>query len=136
MTPILLDTCAAIWAAEGMLSAEARGALAERYRAGEPVYVSPIAAWELGLLFSHGGLRASVSPAEYWRRLTALPGVAMASMPPEVLLQSSFLPADTLRDPADRIVAATAREYAMTVMTRDSLLLSFAAEGYLSAVPC
>jgi PIN domain nuclease of toxin-antitoxin system len=136
MNPLLLDTCAAIWAAEGRLPDEAADALTERYRKGVPAYLSPITAWELGLLFSRGRLRASVSAEEYWRRMAALPGVALAEMSPEVLLQSSFLPGEILRDPADCIIAATARAYGMTVMTRDALLLAFAQEGYLSALSC
>jgi PIN domain nuclease of toxin-antitoxin system len=136
MNPLLLDTCAAIWTAEGQLPDESLGILTECYRRREPVYLSPITAWELGLLFSHGRLRSSVSPAEYWRRMAALPGVTLAEMPPEVMLQSSFLPGGILRDPADCIIAATAREYGMTVMTRDRLLLSFAEEGYLNAIAC
>jgi len=136
MTPLLLDTCAAIWTAEDRLSPQAAERLTEAFRQGEPVYLSPITAWELGLLFARGRLRAAVSPAEYWRRLTAVSGVRLALLPPEVLLQSSFLPGDILHDPADRIIAATAREYGMTVMTRDRLLLAFAQEGHLSAIAC
>jgi PIN domain nuclease of toxin-antitoxin system len=135
MTPLLLDTCAVIWAAEDQLSPEAAERLNQRFRDGEPVYVSPITAWELGMLFSRSRLRASVSPAEYWRRIAAT-GVALAGMPPEVLLESNFLPGDFLHDPADRIVAATARAFGLTVMTRDRSLLAFAQEGYLSAVTC
>ena len=35
-----------------------------------------------------------------------------------------------------RIIAATAREYGYTVMTRDRALLDYAAQGYLSALAC
>lgn len=136
MSPLLLDTCATIWTIEDQLSVEAAELLTERFRRDETVYLSPITAWELGLLFSRGRLRSAVSPAEYWRRIVNIPNVRLADMPPEVLLQSSFLPDDILRDPADRIIAATAREYGMTVMTRDRSLLAFAREGYLSAVEC
>jgi PIN domain nuclease of toxin-antitoxin system len=46
------------------------------------------------------------------------------------------LPGAPPRDPADRIIAATAREHGYTVMTRDATLLAYAREGYLSAVEC
>jgi PIN domain nuclease of toxin-antitoxin system len=133
---LLLDTNAAIFAAEGTLRPAAAALLTEKFRAGEPVLLSPITGWELGLLFARGRLRAAIRPREYLRRLTAMPGVAMASLSAEILLDSSFLPGAPPRDPADRIVAATAREHGYTVMTRDAALLAYAREGYLSAVEC
>jgi PIN domain nuclease of toxin-antitoxin system len=51
-------------------------------------------------------------------------------------MESSFLPGSIHNDPADRIIAATAREYGFTVMTRDRALLAYAAEGHLSALAC
>ena len=63
-------------------------------------------------------------------------GVALAQMPPAVLIAASFLPPSQLRDPADRIIAATARTYGYAVMTRDGALLAFGAAGHLDAIAC
>jgi PIN domain nuclease of toxin-antitoxin system len=133
---VLLDTNAVIFAVEGTLRPSAASLLTQKFHHGETVLLSPITGWELGLLFSRGRLRAAVQPREYLRRLTAMPGVAMASLSAEILMDSSFLPGTPPRDPADRIVAATAREHGYTVMTRDAALLAYAREGYLSAVEC
>jgi PIN domain nuclease of toxin-antitoxin system len=46
------------------------------------------------------------------------------------------LPGDIHKDPADRIIAATAREYGYTVMTRDRQLLDYGRAGYLAVMPC
>ena len=133
---LLLDTNAAIFAVEGTLKPAAASLLTQRFRDGETVMLSPITGWELGLLFSRGRLRAAIRPREYLRRLTSIPGVAMAHLSAEILLDSSFLPGAPPRDPADRIIAATAREHGYTVMTRDTALLAYAYDGYLSAVEC
>jgi PIN domain nuclease of toxin-antitoxin system len=133
---LLLDTNAAIFAVEGTLRPAAASLLSAKFREGETVLLSPITGWELGLLFARGRLRAAVRPREYLRRLTSLPGVALASLSAEVLMDSSFLPGSPPRDPADRIIAATAREHGYTLMTRDATLLAYAREGYLSAVEC
>ena len=133
---LLLDTNAAIFAVEGTLRPAAASLLTEKFRDGETVLLSPITGWELGLLFSRGRLRAAIRPREYLRRLTSMPGVAVARLSAEILLDSSFLPGAPPRDPADRIVAATAREQGYTVMTRDAALLAYAREGHLSAVEC
>jgi PIN domain nuclease of toxin-antitoxin system len=133
---LLLDTNAAILAVEGTLRPTAALLLTERFRDGEAVLLSPLAGWELGLLFARGRLRSAIRPREYLRRLTSMPGVAMAQLSADVLFDSSFLPGAPPRDPADRIIAATAREHGYTVMTRDAGLLAYAREGYLSAVEC
>jgi PIN domain nuclease of toxin-antitoxin system len=133
---LLLDTNAAIFAVEGTLRPAAAALLTEKFRGGEAVLLSPITGWELGLLFSRGLLRAAIRPREYLRRLTSMPGVAMARLSAEILLDSSFLPGAPPRDPAGRIIVATAREHGYTVMTRDAALLGYAREGYLSAVEC
>ncbi|HEY7552690.1 MAG TPA: type II toxin-antitoxin system VapC family toxin [Hyphomicrobiaceae bacterium] len=133
---LLLDTNAAIFAVEGTLSPLAASLLTQKFRDGEIVLLSPITGWELGLLFSRGRVRAAIQPREYLRRLTSVPGVAIAGLSAEVLMDSSFLPGTPPRDPADRIIAATAREHGYTVMTRDAVLLTYAREGYLSAVGC
>jgi PIN domain nuclease of toxin-antitoxin system len=133
---LLLDTNAAIFAVEGTLTPAAASLLTQKFHDGETVLLSPITGWELGLLFSRGRLRAAIQPREYLRRLTSVPGVAIAGLSAEVLMDSSFLPGTPPRDPADRIIAATAREHGYTVMTRDAGLLAYAREGYLSAVGC
>ena len=135
-SPLLLDTCAAIWLVDGLLPEAPLKALSERYERGEPVFLSPITGWELGLLFTKGRLRSAVTPTEYLKRLMNVAGLRIADMSPELLMGSWFLPGNIHKDPADRIIAATAREFGLTVMTRDSSLLAYASEGHLSAVEC
>lgn len=64
------------------------------------------------------------------------PNTVLAELTPKILMESSFLPGPVHKDPADRIIAATAREYGFTVMTRDRVLLDYGAEGYLSVLEC
>jgi PIN domain nuclease of toxin-antitoxin system len=41
-----------------------------------------------------------------------------------------------LRDPGDRIIAATARLYRYRLMTRDGPLLAFGQEGHVETIAC
>jgi len=135
--PLLLDTCAAIWISEEQpLASEALTAIERSHRTGEFIYVSPITAWEIGLLISRGKLTSPISPQRWFERLLEAPGVRLADMSPDVLIASSFLPAAPPRDPADRILAATAREYGYRLMTRDNPLLTYAKQGHLQALAC
>ena len=54
----------------------------------------------------------------------------------EVLIASSFLPGRIHLDPLDRIVIATARAHGLTILTRDRLILDYAAEGHVTALAC
>jgi PIN domain nuclease of toxin-antitoxin system len=131
----LLDTCAAIWVMDGTLP-KAVGELTEAFRQGRTTYVSPITAWEVGMSARKGRFASSLSPQRWFERLMGLPGMALAGMPPEVLIASQNLPSFPIGDPADRIIAATAREYGFTVVTRDKPLLDYGKQGYLSVLEC
>jgi PIN domain nuclease of toxin-antitoxin system len=134
--PILLDTCAFIWLVNGdKLTSEAVAALAEAEPQPGAVTVSPISGWEIGQLVARGRLRLPADPAS-WFEIPLRRGIALAAMPPAVLIAASFLPSPALRDPADRIIAATARAHGYRLMTRDRLLLDFAAEGHAQAIAC
>jgi PIN domain nuclease of toxin-antitoxin system len=135
--PLLLDTCAAIWISEEQpLSDEALSAIERSHRRGEFMYVSPITAWEIGLLVSRGKLTSPLAPMRWFKRLLEAPGVRLADMSLDVLIASSFLPGVPPRDPADRILAATAREHDYRLMTRDTPLLTYARQGHLQALAC
>jgi PIN domain nuclease of toxin-antitoxin system len=133
----LLDTCALIWIIENVeLRSAAVEAIDNAFDRGEFVYASPITAWEIGLLASRGRFKSFLTPQKWLQQLLETPNVRLAELSPRVLLESSLLPGSPPRDPADRIIAATAREFGYTVMTRDGGLLDYAREGYLSALAC
>jgi PIN domain nuclease of toxin-antitoxin system len=136
-SPLLLDTCAAIWFADDLPMANAAiNAMNEAFAENVPAYVSPISAWEIGILCSRGRMRFPVPPQSWFKRLRSFEGIALVDLSPEILIASSFLPGDPPRDPADRVLAATAREYGYTLVTRDRPLLDYAEQGYLKALAC
>ncbi|HXO69388.1 MAG TPA: type II toxin-antitoxin system VapC family toxin [Bradyrhizobium sp.] len=136
-TPLLLDTCAAIWlSGDQPIGREAAETMDRAIAANEPVYVSPITGWELGLLVSRGRMNLLTSPRRWFERLLQAPGLQLARLSPEVLISSSFLPGTPPKDPADRIFAATAREYGYRLVTRDRPLLEYARQGHIQALAC
>jgi PIN domain nuclease of toxin-antitoxin system len=134
---ILLDTCAAIWLANGdPMNNRSRAAIASAQRTGVGVHVSPISAWEIATLVARNRLQLALAPAVWFDRLVALPGVRLAPMPPELLIASAFLPGTPPRDPANRIIAATARTYDLALVTRDGELTLYARAGHVTAIGC
>jgi PIN domain nuclease of toxin-antitoxin system len=134
---ILLDTCAAIWLMGGEPISEAsRKAIRSAGAAHVGVYVSPFTAWEIGTLIAKQRLQLTLSPEVWFERLLALPGVRLADLTPKILLASTALPGSPPADPADRILAATARVLGHVVVTRDKKLLDYAREGHIRAIAC
>jgi PIN domain nuclease of toxin-antitoxin system len=134
---LLLDTCAMIWLAnDEPIASEAMLALRQAREAEEPIYISPITAWELGLLVSRGRLSLLMPPTRWFSHVLQTTGVQLADMSPDILISSSFLPGSPPRDPADRILAATAREHGYQLMTRDRPLLAYGEQGHMHILPC
>jgi len=137
MQALLLDTCAAIWIAEDeKLAPAALDVLSNIYEAGLPTYVSPITAWEIGMLASRDRIKLLTTPQRWFLRLLDMPTVQLADISPDVLIASSFLPGKPPRDPTDRIIAATARDYGCTLMTRDRALLDYGEQGHIRVLAC
>jgi PIN domain nuclease of toxin-antitoxin system len=135
--PLLLDTHAAIWIAEDQpIASKATEAVDATYQAGSTVFVSAISAWEIGLLVSRNRLSLVATPERWFQRLLAIPGVQLADLSPDILIASSFLPGTPPRDPADRIILATARDLGATLITRDRLLLKYGEDGQVSTIQC
>src|SRR5262249_47276558 len=107
MQPLLWDTCTVIWIYEkAPLSQAALEAMGAAHCEGVPSYVSPITAWEVGMLSSHGRLQLLIRPERWFSNLFEVPGVRLAEMSPDLLIASSYLPGKPPKDPTDRIIAA------------------------------
>lgn len=133
---VLLDTCAVIWIAnDDAIGDEARDAVrTAEQEAG--VFISPITAWEIAVLASKGRLTLTIPVENWFDRLLELPGTVLAEMPPRTLIRSASLPGSPPSDPADRIIAASARELGIPVVTRDRELVKYADAGHVRVIPC
>jgi PIN domain nuclease of toxin-antitoxin system len=115
---ILLDSYVLIWAvADSKRLSKAATSAIRRARRGDGLAVSAITAYEvawqiaLGRIKGYGSLETSV--------LRFLEGVTMRPITPEIAALAAQFPADYPRDPADRIIGATARAEGLTLVTRD-----------------
>jgi PIN domain nuclease of toxin-antitoxin system len=135
---VLLDTCAAIWVGNRDVLAPAALQAIRDAAARAELLVSPITGWEIGLATRHRGNPLILLPsAQAWLAdLLTRPGVRLAPLTPQVALNASYLPGQLHRDPADRLLIATARELDVPLVTRDQRILAYAAQGYLQAIAC
>lgn len=133
---MLLDTCALLWLVE---KADFAPQALERVDAAareDGLWVSPVTAWEVGVLAARRRLVLSMPVERWFARVLDLPGVALMELTPDIWIDSSFLPGKPPGDLADRLLAASARAGSLTLVTRDKALLDYAGEGHLRALAC
>lgn len=137
MTTLLLDTCAMIFLSTGAkLRSGVEKVINDVLEGGGALAVSPYSAWEVGMQAAKGRFAISQRPESWFSAFMDRADVMLAPLTPSLLIASSFLPGGVPRDPADRIIAATAREYGFTLVTRDRALLDYAEAGHVNAVEC
>jgi PIN domain nuclease of toxin-antitoxin system len=135
---LLLDTHALIWFVMGTLRPEAADRLL-RAGAADGLLVSSVSAWEIGLL---GAERRDdrphfdPDPRAWFARAMALPGVREIPLTAAMGLEAAFLPKPFHKDPADRLLVATARQLDVPIVTRDRQILDYAGAGNVTALPC
>lgn len=133
---LLLDSCAVIWIANGnAMSPSSLEAIGEA-AAKASLFVSPITAWEIGVLMAKGRMRAPLAPDRLMERFMRETNAQYCELSAGVLIDSSFLPGEPHGDPADRIIIAAARQEGLAIVTRDRAILDYAAAGYALALEC
>lgn len=123
--PYLLDTCAILFVAEdtGDLSPTTLK-LIEAAPPGE-IFVSPISVAELACLQE----RKKITLKQHWRAWwdALLKRTAWTCLPvtAEIMAEAYSLPPPIHRDPADRVLIATARLERLTLVTTDGKLIGY-----------
>lgn len=132
---LLLDTNAAIFLAAGTLDAEIVDALVHAGLA-DGVFVSPVSAWEIGLLSDRHPAMFGPDPQAWFARLLTKPIIRLAPLTPSAAIASASLPGTLHRDPADRLLIATAREMGVPLVTRDRAIIAYAGQGHVDVLAC
>jgi PIN domain nuclease of toxin-antitoxin system len=135
---VLLDTCTIIWMVDDAPLSDIARAAIRRAANSDSVFVSPVSAWEIGLIANRAsaGFRFHPSAVLWFQTLLAKPGIYLTPLAPDAAIEAAALPGRLHRDPADRLLIATARDLGVPLVTRDARILAYAAQGHLDAIPC
>ena len=87
--------------------------------------VSPISTVEIARLLAAGEIDLSVALAEWVARSMADLAAHTIAVSHEVAMEAYALPGTFHRDPADRVLVATARRDGLTLVTADDRILAY-----------
>lgn len=124
---LLLDTHIALWLDSGddRLRRATRDLINGCWQSGGTIYLSAVAVWEIAVLVDTGRIELDL-PIEAWlTRFLRRPGIEPVPLGHHAASKSYQLHHLEHRDPADRLLIATAIELGCPLVTYDERILRF-----------
>ena len=122
---IILDTHSWVWHVQGDKRLTANYAKVIRQYETIGLGVSAISLWEIAKAVEYGKLSLPVPIADWFLIALAYPGITLLPLTPQIAIESTKLPDNFHKDPADQIIVATARIYNYPLVTFDSKILNY-----------
>jgi PIN domain nuclease of toxin-antitoxin system len=124
---IALDTHALVWwlSDPERVPAKARERLDALVKIPQSVFVSSISIWEIAMLVERGRLELTLDVSVWVAQVETLPFLAFVPVDNQIAARSAQLEDFPHRDPADRIITATALGLGATLLTADAKLRGY-----------
>jgi PIN domain nuclease of toxin-antitoxin system len=124
---LLLDTHIALWLDSGddRLRASTRALIDGCWQNGGAILLSAITVWEIALLVDTGRIDLDVPVAAWIERFLDRPGIEAVPLGHQAASRSYQLHHLEHRDPADRLLIATAIELDCPLVTYDERIVRF-----------
>ena len=124
---LLLDTHIALWLDSGddRLRDSTRALIDGCWQNGGAILLSAITVWEIALLVDTGRIDLDVPVAAWIERFLDCPGIEAVPLGHQAASRSYQLHHLEHRDPADRLLIATAIELACPLVTYDERIVRF-----------
>jgi len=89
------------------------------------VIVSAISAWEVSMLIEKERLILSMDVENWFDEVSQIDGIRFIPVDNEIGIKSTVLPGTFHKDPADRMIVATARKLAISLVTADEKIRNY-----------
>ncbi|MBY0544442.1 MAG: type II toxin-antitoxin system VapC family toxin [Gammaproteobacteria bacterium] len=135
MKLLLLDTHIFLWLMGGdlSLSDEVKNKITQAAKTNT-LAISAISLWEIAMLANRQRITLHQPVRDWIHDALKTPGLTLLDLSPDILCESTALPGELHKDPANRMIIATARIHHALLLTRDDNILRYANQGYLAAV--
>lgn len=87
--------------------------------------INVITCWEVAKLVEVGRLTLPVPVLLWLQQALAYPGIHLIELTPEIVVESTQLPDNFHRDPADQIIVATSHIYTCPLVTLDKRIRAY-----------
>ncbi len=123
---LLLDTHILLWwlTGEGPLQRSQVAALETAEAHDEQLGIAAITLWEIAKLCEHGRIVLSTTPDALLELIEAHTRITVVPLDGRIALESTRLGPRFHRDPADQLIAATARVHGLRLVTADERIRS------------
>ena len=123
---LAFDTHTLIWWLTGdrRLTAAQVSALQRAEARGDRIGVPAICFWEFAKLVERGRVELEVPPDEVFEEIEDHPTIRVLELSPRIALESTRLGSGFPGDPADQLIAATARVHGLRLVTSDDRIRS------------
>lgn len=123
---IVLDTHTLIWwvTDDAALSKTAKDEINRELEGGD-IIISAISAWEISMLVANQRLVLSMEVSAWLSTVAEIEAVSFMPVDIEIATKSVELPGEFHKDPADRMIVATARKLAVPLVTKDEKIRAY-----------
>lgn len=124
---IVLDTHVLVWWATddlAHLSTKVLTLIKQELEGGE-IIISSISAWEIAMLVEKERITLSMDIVEWLSLVEQIEAVRFFEVNNEIAVKSTQLPGEFHKDPADRMIVATARKLGAQLVTADEKILAY-----------
>ena len=122
---ILLDTHIWVWWVHGDERLTSKQSEIIQASEADIIGVSAISCWEIAKLVENRRLELPVLLEKWFEQALSYPGIRILELTPEISIESTRLPGEFHRDPADQIIVATARINNCPLVTSDERILNY-----------
>ena len=122
---ILLDTHTWIWShsATKLLSGNVEKLIKKTQT--DQRAIASISIWEFAMMVTKGRINVKIDPKRWLNNAIDNSGLRVIELTPEIAMESCNLPGSFHKDPADRIIVATARTHNLTLLTKDRKIIEY-----------
>ena len=106
----------------------------ESARRERSVYVSAISIWELAMIVLRKRFELDRPVRKWVEAALEPPDIQLLPLSPEIAIEAAELPDPMYKDPADRMIVASARVEHLVLITCDKPMLAFAKATGLACV--